>query len=84
MGRVSSFILVHPNVWPQYTNVTDRTDRQTDRQRSASIGRTVLQTVAQNFEKFGHVILEICEQTDRQTDIQTRSSQYFAPLQGSK
>jgi len=30
-------------VWPQYTNVTDRTHRQ----RSDSIGRTVLQTVAQ-------------------------------------
>ena len=31
-----SFILIHPTVWPQYTNVTDRqtgqTDRQTDRQ----------------------------------------------------
>jgi len=26
-----SFILIHPTVWPQYTNVTDRqTDRQTD------------------------------------------------------
>jgi len=23
-----SFILIHPTVWPQYTNVTDRTDRQ--------------------------------------------------------
>ena len=37
-----SFILIHPTVWPQYTN-TDRTDRQ----RSYSIGRTGLQTVAQ-------------------------------------
>jgi len=39
-----SFILIHPNptVWPQRTNVTDRQDRQ----RSDSIGRTVLQTVA--------------------------------------
>ena len=30
-----SGILIHPTVWPQYTNVTDRqvrTDRQTDRQ----------------------------------------------------
>jgi len=45
----------------QYTNVTDRqtgrhtyrqTDRQTDRQRSDSIGRTVLQTVAQKTTKF--------------------------------
>ena len=42
-----SFILIRPTVWPQYTNVTDRTDRQTYRQRSDSIGRTVLQTVAQ-------------------------------------
>jgi len=37
-----SFILIHPTVWSQYTNVTDRTG-----QRSDSIGRTVLQTVAQ-------------------------------------
>jgi len=42
-----SFILIRPNVWPQYTNVTDRQDRQTDRQRTDSIGRTVLQTFAQ-------------------------------------
>ena len=50
-----SFIVIHPTVWPQYTNVTDRTgqtgqtdrtDRQTDRQRSDSIARTVLVTVA--------------------------------------
>ena len=39
-----SFILIHLTVWPQYTNVSDR---QTDRQRSHSIGRTVLKTVAQ-------------------------------------
>jgi len=38
--------LIHPTVWPQYTNVTDRTG-QTDRQWTYSIGRTVLQTVAQ-------------------------------------
>ena len=47
-----SFILIHPTVWPQFTNVTDRTDRRgqtgvTYRQRSDSIGPTVLQTVAQ-------------------------------------
>jgi len=34
--------LIRPTVWPQYTNVTDRTD---------SIGRTVLQTVAQKVTK---------------------------------
>jgi len=47
---VSSFTLIHPTVWPQYTNVTgkqtDKQDRQA-RHRSDSIGRTVLQTVAQ-------------------------------------
>jgi len=44
-----SFVLIHPTVWPQYTNVTDRQRGQTrqDRQRSDSIGWSVLQTVAQ-------------------------------------
>jgi len=28
---VPSFILIPPNVWLQYTNVTDRTDRQRDK-----------------------------------------------------
>ena len=42
-----SFILIRPTVWPQYTNVTYIQDRQ-DRQQSDSIGRTVLQTVAQS------------------------------------
>ena len=40
---IPSGIVIHPTVWPQYTNVTDRTDRQ----RSDSIGWTVLQMVAQ-------------------------------------
>jgi len=51
---VSSFILIHSTVWPQYTKVTKReTDRQTDRQTGQdrqwfdSTGPTVLQTVAQ-------------------------------------
>ena len=47
---VSSFALIHPTVWPQYTNVTDKQTDKQDRQarhRSDSIGRTVLQTVAQ-------------------------------------
>ena len=38
---VLSFILIHPTVWPQYTNVTDRTDN------GVLAGRTVLQAVAQ-------------------------------------
>ena len=40
-----SFILIRPSIWPQYTNVTDTTDRS-DRQGD-STGRTVLQMVAQ-------------------------------------
>ena len=28
---MSSFILIRPTVWPQYTNVTDRQNRQTDK-----------------------------------------------------
>jgi len=36
-ASMPSFILIHPTVWPQYTNVTDRT-RQTDRQWSGSVG----------------------------------------------
>ena len=48
-----SFILIRRTVWPQCTNVTDRTDSQnrTGQQLSDSIGRTVLQTVAQKFNK---------------------------------
>jgi len=45
-----SFILIHPTIWLPYTNVTDRQDRQTDRQRSNRIGRTVLQTVTQKLK----------------------------------
>jgi len=41
-------ILIHPAVWPQYFNITDRQDSQ-DRQRSDSIELTVLQTVAQKW-----------------------------------
>ena len=47
LTSMPSFILIHPTIWPQYTNVADRKTGQTDRQRSHSIGRTVLQTVAQ-------------------------------------
>ena len=51
------FVLIRRTVWPQCRNVTDRqdrqdrTDRQTDRQQTDSIGRTVLQTVAQKLKK---------------------------------
>jgi len=52
-----SFILIHPTIWPQYTNVTDRT-RQTG-QRSDSIGRTVLQTVAQKMNELAVAVLVV-------------------------
>ena len=45
---VPSSVLIHPTVWPQYTNITDRTDNAL----SDSIGRTVLQTVAQKSATF--------------------------------
>jgi len=52
---VPSGILIRPTVWPQDTNVrgmTDRTEQHRQgRQRSNSIGRTVLQTVAQHHTK---------------------------------
>jgi len=47
---VPSFIWIHPTVWPpihQRCRQTARAGQSTDRQRSDSIGRTVLQTVAQ-------------------------------------
>ena len=53
-----SFILIRPTVWPEYTNVTDRNgqDKQTG-QLSDSVGRTVLQTVAQNTYVIEHAII---------------------------
>ena len=42
---VPSFILIRPTVWPQYIPTLQKDT--TDRQRFDSIGRTVLQTVAQ-------------------------------------
>ena len=57
-----SFILIRPNIWPQCTNVTDI--RQTDRQRTDSVGRTVLQTVAQ---KLATTHLRVGK--DRPTDV---------------
>jgi len=58
-----SFILIRPTVWPQYTNVTDRQTNRTDRQRTDSIGRTVLQTVAQKWFALSYrtvVCLSVC------------------------
>jgi len=35
-----SAILINPAVWPQYTNVTDRTDSQTGQDRTGQPGQT--------------------------------------------
>ena len=40
----TSGILIHPTVWPQYTSVTDRTDRAGQTERSHSIWRRRLST----------------------------------------
>jgi len=45
-----SFIFMHATVWPQYTKVTDRRTEQTG-QKTDSIGRTILQTVAQKITR---------------------------------
>ena len=40
-----SFILIRPTVWPQYTNVKDRTgqtDRQTDRETNRQTGNGLI------------------------------------------
>jgi len=40
-----SFILIHPTVWPQYTNVTDKTDRETGQtQPSVALAEVYLRT----------------------------------------
>ena len=49
-----SFILIHPTVWPQYTNVTDRQDRRdrqtTDRYHRANRFQTVAQRAIQSYD----------------------------------
>jgi len=68
-----SFIRIRPTVWPQYTNVTDRTGKtgQTDRQRSDSIERTVLQAVSQKLSVRGSnrllFVLEAVDQVINET-----------------
>jgi len=36
---VPRFIFIHPTVWPQYTKVTERQDRQTDKTESDRANR---------------------------------------------
>ena len=41
-------------------------------------------TTVNKYVQIGHVVLETCEWTDRQTDIPTRLSQYYAPVRETK
>ena len=70
VGFGQSGILIHPTIWPQYTNVTDRqTYRQdrTYRQRSDSIGQTVLQTVASKGRVNSTILPEMWEVQESRT-----------------
>jgi len=81
---VPSFILIRSTVWPLCTNVTDRTDRQ-DRQRTDSIGRTVLQTVAQKPACFTHIGLMcsqcLSDQASKQASIAYKGYNIFTNSQ---
>ena len=51
---VPSGIFIHSAVWPQYTNVAERT--YIDRQDNGPILRTVLQTVAQKSQEYYNIM----------------------------
>jgi len=69
---VRSFILIHPTVWPQYTDVTDRSTGQTG-ERSDSIGRTVLQTAAQMLRGVPDMGCAVCEALLSKTSSHSRN-----------
>ena len=78
-----SFILIHPTVWPQYTNVTDRTGK-TGRQPDC-IGQTVLQAVAQkprhassSSDYTVYLFLEQCLIIPRLSPYKTEANIYYA------
>ena len=82
--HLPSFILIRRTVWPQYTNSqTDGTDRQTgqwaDRtgRRSDSIGRTVLQRIAQKLEVIWVVVIRMSPFDTTQTIF---SSSFIASM----
>ena len=64
-----SGMLIHPTVWPQHTNVTDRQDRQP----CDNIGRTGLQTVAQKRTKTGFE--KVCNDWLNDLESHSRSSE---------
>jgi len=56
--RAKSFVLIRPTVWPQCTNVTHRQTGRTGQDNwTDSIGRTVLQTVAEQLPRFQNPFL---------------------------
>ena len=57
--ELPSGILIHPVVWPQYTNVT----KQTHRQQSDSIGEPFIQTVVQNGSSYAIGLLSVLSVT---------------------
>jgi len=69
---ITSGILIHPTVWPQHQRY-----RQTgqDRQRSDSIGRTVLQTVAQKPTNAKHTSSSAAAERPRKPLSQLKSCQ---------
>jgi len=68
------------SIKPEVHNVSQRRQRRTEPQPQA--------TCITNSVKFGRVVFQLCERTDRQTDRrtekQTYSSQYFAPFPGGE
>jgi len=59
------------------TGKTQRISLSSESDRATATGNMC----AENFVKFGRVVFEICERTDRQAHRETGSSQYFAPHQ---
>ena len=53
-----SFILIRPTVWPQYTNVTDRTDRQRSVCPVCNVGRIKMKLGMQVGLGPGHIALD--------------------------
>ena len=54
---------------PEVHSISQRRQRRTERRTSV--------TSIKNLAKIGHAVPEICSRTEKRTDRQTRSSQYF-------
>jgi len=68
---VPSFIVIHPTVWLQYTNVTERTERQTERtgQRTDSIAvGQKLDATSKEYRDYDSILVTLQETVKRITD----------------